>query len=62
MGDTARVRRRWGLIAAGIATLVLLLATIFASCKFILLAAAIAYLLAGLGMRLTDRGPTARTS
>lgn len=29
-----------------------LLATIFASCKFILLAAAIAYLLTGLGMRL----------
>jgi hypothetical protein len=39
-----------------------LLATIFASCKFIFLAAAIAYLLAGLGMRLTGRGPTARTS
>lgn len=39
-----------------------LLATIFASCKFILLATAIAYLLAGLAMRLFDRGPAARTS
>jgi hypothetical protein len=34
-----------------------LLATIFASCKFVLLAIAIAYLLAGLAMRLRDRGP-----
>lgn len=33
-----------------------LLATIFAACKFILLAVAIAYLLAGLGMRLRGRG------
>jgi len=33
-----------------------LLATIFASCKFVLLAIAIAYLLAGLAMRLRDRG------
>lgn len=32
-----------------------LLATIFASCKFILLAAAIAYLVAGLAMRLRGR-------
>lgn len=39
-----------------------LLATIFATCKFILLAAAIVYLLAGLGMRLRSRGPAARTS
>jgi hypothetical protein len=33
-----------------------LLATIFASCKFILLAIAIAYLIAGLAMRLYRRG------
>jgi hypothetical protein len=33
------------------------LATLFASCKFVLLAATIAYLLAGLAMRLRDRGP-----
>jgi hypothetical protein len=33
-----------------------LLATIFAACKFVLLAAAIAYLLAGLGMRLRRSG------
>jgi hypothetical protein len=39
-----------------------LLATIFAACKFILLAAAIAYLLVGLGMRLRSRGPVTRTS
>ena len=39
-----------------------LLATILASCKFILLGAAIAYLLAGLGMRLRDRGAIPRTS
>jgi hypothetical protein len=39
-----------------------LLATIFASCKFILLAVAIAYLLAGLTMRLFDRRPAAQTS
>ena len=39
-----------------------LLATIFAACKFILLAAAIAYLLAGLAMRLRDRDPAAQTS
>lgn len=39
-----------------------LLATIFAGCKFILVAAAIAYLLTGLAMRLRSRGPAARTS
>ena len=39
-----------------------LLATIFAACKFILLATAIAYLLAGLAMRLGSRGPATRTS
>ncbi len=39
-----------------------LLATIFSVCKFILLAAAIVYLLAGLAMRLYSRGPAARTS
>lgn len=39
-----------------------LLATIFAACKFILLAGAIAYLLAGLAMRLLSRGPAAQTS
>jgi nitrate/nitrite transporter NarK len=39
-----------------------LLATIFAACKFILLVAAIAYLLAGLAMRLHSRSPAARTS
>lgn len=39
-----------------------LLATIFAACKFILLAAAIAYLLAGLAMRLRNRGPTPETT
>jgi hypothetical protein len=33
-----------------------LLATIFASCKFILLGIAVAYLLAGLAMRLSGRG------
>ncbi len=38
------------------------LATIFATCKFILLAAAIAYLLAGLAMWLRNRTPAARTS
>lgn len=38
------------------------LATIFASCKFVLLAAAIAYLLAGLAMRLRDRGPDSMPS
>jgi hypothetical protein len=36
-----------------------LLASIFATCKFVLLAAAIAYLLTGLAMRLRDRGPAA---
>jgi len=36
------------------------LATIFAACKFILLAAAIAYLIAGLAMHLRDRGPAAQ--
>ena len=38
------------------------LATIFATCKFALLAVAIAYLLAGLGMRLSGRGAVTRTS
>ncbi len=39
-----------------------LLATIFATCKFILLTVAIAYLLAGLAMRLRSRGPSTQTS
>jgi hypothetical protein len=39
-----------------------LLATIFASCKFALLALAIAYLLAGLAMRLGGRVAATRTS
>lgn len=39
-----------------------LLATIFASCKFILLTTAIAYLLATLAMRLLSRAPAAQTS
>jgi hypothetical protein len=39
-----------------------LLATIFTACKFVLLAAAIAYLLAGLGMWLRSRGPAAQPS
>jgi hypothetical protein len=39
-----------------------LLATIFAACKFILLTIAVAYLLAGLAMRLRSRGPTVQTS
>jgi hypothetical protein len=39
-----------------------LLATIFAACKFILLATAIAYLLAVLATRLLVRGPAAQTS
>jgi nitrate/nitrite transporter NarK len=39
-----------------------LLATIFASCKFILLAVAIAYLLIGLAVRLRSRGPATRTA
>lgn len=38
------------------------LATIFASTKFILLAIAIVYLAAGLGMRVLDRGQTAQPS
>jgi len=38
------------------------LATIFAACKFILLATAILYLLAGLAMRLGNRGPAAQAS
>ena len=38
-----------------------LLATIFASCKFILLATAIAYLLTGLAMRLIGPDPATRT-
>jgi len=37
-----------------------LLATIFATCKFVLLAIAIAYLLAGLAMRLRPREPVER--
>jgi hypothetical protein len=39
-----------------------LLATIFASCKFLLLAIAIVYLVAGLAMRLLSRGPAPQTS
>lgn len=39
-----------------------LLATGFAACKFILLVAAIAYLLVGLAMRLSGRGPSAQPS
>jgi hypothetical protein len=39
-----------------------ILATIFAACKFILLAAAIAYLLAGLAMRLRSRGAATQPS
>jgi hypothetical protein len=38
-----------------------LLATIFATCKFVLLTVAIAYLIAGIGMRLLSR-PVERTS
>jgi hypothetical protein len=38
-----------------------LLATVFASCKFAFLVAAIAYLLAGLAMRLTGRDVATRT-
>ena len=38
-----------------------ILATIFASIKFAFLAATIAYLLAGLAMRLRDRGPSTQT-
>jgi hypothetical protein len=38
-----------------------LLATIFAACKFALAAVAIAYLLAGLGMRLRGRGTAMQT-
>ena len=39
-----------------------LLATIFASCKFILLAVVIVYLLAGLALRLRNRGPDSMPS
>jgi len=39
-----------------------LLATIFASCKFVLLGIAIAYLVAGLAMRLRSRGAAAQAS
>lgn len=39
-----------------------LLATIFAACKFLLLTAAIAYLLAGLVMRWRSRDPAARAA
>jgi hypothetical protein len=38
-----------------------LLATIFATCKFVLLIAAIAYLVAGVAMRLLSRGPATQT-
>lgn len=38
-----------------------LLATIFATCKFVLLAVAIVYLLAGLAMRLRERGAATQT-
>ena len=38
-----------------------LLATIFATCKFILVAIAIAYLVAGLATRVIDRGQVERT-
>jgi hypothetical protein len=38
------------------------LATLFASCKFILLAATIAYLIVGLAMWLRDRGPDSMAS
>ena len=38
-----------------------LLATIFATCKFVLLAATIAYLLAGLAMRLRGRSAATQT-
>lgn len=50
------------LTLAGAGAALPLLATIFAACKFILLAVAIAYLLAGLTMRLRSPGPTPRTS
>lgn len=39
-----------------------LLATIFATCKFVLLGLAIAYLLAGLALRLRTRGSATQTS
>jgi hypothetical protein len=39
-----------------------LMATIFASCKFILLTTAILYLFTGLAMRLRNPGPAARTN
>lgn len=39
-----------------------LLATIFATCKFALLIAAIAYLVAGLATRLLNRGPATQAS
>jgi hypothetical protein len=38
-----------------------LLATIFAGCKFVLLAIAIAYILAGLALRIAKRGAAAQT-
>lgn len=38
------------------------LAAVFATCKFVLLAIAVAYLLAGLAMRLRSGGPAPRTS
>lgn len=39
-----------------------LLATVFASCKFLLLATVITYLIVGLTMRLLNRGPAAQAS
>jgi hypothetical protein len=38
------------------------LATVFAACKFLLLAVVVVYLLAGLAMRLRDRGPDSMPS
>lgn len=46
----------------GVGAALPLLATIFAACKFILLAVAIVYLLAGLAMRLFDRRPATQTT
>jgi hypothetical protein len=50
------------LILGGAGPALPLLATIFAACKFILLALAIAYLVAGLTMRLFSRSPVEQTS
>ena len=38
------------------------LATVFAACKFVLLAVVVAYLITGLGLRLRDRGPDSMPS